>query len=98
GLPKPVCFPELAGNVVVIDGVKTLTLAKLVELKLASGITAPDRQKDLGDVQELIRAKGLGSDLATQLDESVRDQYLKLQQGIEQARSLKHRPGYRHSL
>src|SRR3954464_11193270 len=29
GLPKPVVFPPPAGNVVVIDGVKTLTLAKL---------------------------------------------------------------------
>ena len=38
-----------------IDGVKFVTLEKLIELKLASGITAPDRLKDLADVQELIK-------------------------------------------
>jgi hypothetical protein len=40
GLPKPVVFPDPADHVVVIDGVKTITLEKLIELKLASGMTS----------------------------------------------------------
>ncbi len=35
--------------------IRFVTLEKLIELKLASGMTAPDRLKDLADVQELIK-------------------------------------------
>ena len=47
GLPKPVSFPDPKSDYVVIEGVKTLSLEKLVDLKLASGMTAADRLKDL---------------------------------------------------
>jgi hypothetical protein len=86
GRPKPVSFPEPASASVEIDGVQVVTLEKLVELKLASGMTAPDRLKDLADVQELIKARGLGSDFAEKLDPYVREQYLKLWQAVESAR------------
>ena len=56
GLPKPVKFPEPAEAFVEIDGIKTLPLDKLIELKLASGLSAPHRLKDLAYVQELIKA------------------------------------------
>jgi hypothetical protein len=59
GLPKPVQFPNPDEAAVVIDGIRTLSLEKLVELKLSSGISAPDRLKDLADVQELIKIKDL---------------------------------------
>lgn len=86
GKPKPVVFPSPAENMEMIDGVRTITLRKLIELKLASGISAPDRLKDLADVQELIRLKGLGAEFAKELDESVRAKYLELQHAIVQAR------------
>jgi hypothetical protein len=89
GLPKRVEFPEPAGNVVIIDGIKTLTLEKLVELKLASGMTAPDRRKDLADVQELAKVKQLGADFARHLDESVRAEYLQIHREIEQAHTIR---------
>ena len=54
------------------------TLEKLIELKLASGMTAPDRLKDLADIQELIKIRGLTSDLAERLDPYVRNKYLEL--------------------
>ena len=54
GKPKPVSFPVPATSSTEIDGVRIVTLEKLIELKLASGMTAPDRLKDLADVQELI--------------------------------------------
>jgi hypothetical protein len=82
GKPKPVVFPAPSESVEVIDGVRTLKLEKLIELKLASGITAPDRLKDLADVQEMIKLKGLGPDFAPKLDESVRAKYRELQQAV----------------
>lgn len=85
GRPKPVSFPEPASASVEIDGVRVVTLEKLVELKLASGMTAPDRLKDLADVQELIKARGLSSDFAERLNPYVREQYLKLWEAVERA-------------
>jgi hypothetical protein len=49
-------------------------------------MTAPDRLKDLADVQELIKARGLGADFAGRLDPYVREQYLRLWEGVEQSR------------
>ena len=84
GLPKPVRFPDPSESFVVIDGIKTLTLEKLIELKLASGMTAPDRLKDLADVQELIKTKSLGPSFADKLDSSVRDKFLELQNAVQE--------------
>lgn len=82
GRPKPVAFPEPADFSLLIDGVRTISLEKLVELKLASGMTATDRLKDLADVQELIKIKRLDASFAERLDEYVRDKYLELHQGV----------------
>lgn len=86
GLPKPVKFPDPNESFVVIDGVRTVTLAKLIELKLASGMTAPDRLKDLADVQELIKIKSLDSSFAERLDSSVRGRFLELQNAVQRAK------------
>ena len=50
-------------------------------------MTAADRLKDLADVQEIIKIKGLGSEFAEKLDESVREKFRELQQAIVQARA-----------
>ena len=53
--PKPIVFPDPAVDPLIVkDGVCYVTLEKLVELKLASGISNPGRLKDLADVQSLI--------------------------------------------
>jgi hypothetical protein len=83
GKPKPVSFPEPSGNSVEIDGVRFATLEKLIELKLASGMTAPDRLKDLADVQELIKIRNLSTDFAEQLNPYVREEFLKLQDAVQ---------------
>lgn len=83
GKPKPVRFPEPAENQTEIDGIKTLTLEKLIELKLASGMTAPHRLKDLADVQELIKIKNLKADYAERLNQYVREKFLELQKAVE---------------
>ncbi len=82
GLPKPVSFPDPRSDYVIVNGVRTLSLEKLVELKLASGMTAADRLKDLADVQELIKARSLPADFAERLDPSVREKYLELHQAV----------------
>lgn len=86
GRPKPVSFPIPASASTDIDGVQIVTLAKLIELKLASGMTAPDRLKDLADVQELIKIRGLTSEFAATLNPYVREQYLQLYNAVEKAR------------
>jgi hypothetical protein len=78
GLPKPVAFPDPAGAVVEGERYRVLALPTLVELKLASGMTAPHRLKDLADVLELIRALKLSEDLAADLNPYVREKYLEL--------------------
>ena len=88
GLPKPVEFPDPAAFAVVIDGVKTVTLEKLIELKLTSGMTAGDRLKDLADVQELTKLKGLDEGFADKLGEFVRGKYIELHNAVASARNL----------
>jgi hypothetical protein len=84
GKPKPVAFPDPSAVGVERDGVRYLSLPKLIELKLASGLTNPLRLKDIVDVQELIRLLKLPSDFADQLDPSVRDKFMELWTVIQQ--------------
>jgi hypothetical protein len=86
GRPKPVAFPVPADAATEIDGVRFVTLEKLIELKLASGMTAPDRLKDLADVQELIKLRGLTADFTARLHPYVRAQFSILCHAVEQAR------------
>ena len=85
GKPKPVVFPEPNENQTEIDGIKTLVLEKLIELKLASGMTAPHRLKDLADVQEIIKIKNLPADYAEKLNPYVREKFLELQKAVEES-------------
>ncbi|HXI25591.1 MAG TPA: nucleotidyl transferase AbiEii/AbiGii toxin family protein [Pyrinomonadaceae bacterium] len=87
GKPKPVSFPNPADSSIEIDGVNFATLEKLIELKLASGMTAPDRLKDLADVQELIKFKHLARDFADKLNPYVREKYLELWNAVESGSS-----------
>jgi hypothetical protein len=78
GKPKPVSFPDPAVAGVASEAGRYLPLPKLVELKLASGMSAPHRLKDLADVVELIRIVKLPRQLAEQLDPWVRGKYDEL--------------------
>ena len=78
GLPKPVAFPDPATVAVEGERFRILSLPKLIEIKLASGMTAPHRLKDLADVLELVRAAKLPAELASSLNPYVRDKYLEL--------------------
>ena len=57
---------------------RVIALERLIELKLASGMSAPHRLRDLADVQDLIRALQLPAEFGSRLDESVRAEYRKI--------------------
>ena len=78
GRPKSVVFPDPADHARRGSRVRLLSLQKLIELKLASGISAPHRLRDLADVLELIRVTDLPLELAVDLDVSVREKYREL--------------------
>ncbi len=77
GLPKAIAFPH-PSVATRIDGIAVLPIERLVELKLASGLSNPDRMKDLADVQELIRHAGLPASLGESIDDSVRAEYARI--------------------
>ena len=85
GKPKSVKFPDPHEHKVEIDGIKTVSLEQLIELKLASGMTAPHRLKDLADVQELIKVKNLTAEYAAELNPFVRGKYLELQKAVAES-------------
>jgi hypothetical protein len=78
GKPKPVVFPSPDDVAVDFDGVHVISLPKLIELKLASGMTASNRMKDLVDVETLIARAKPSRALGEELDASVRDEYYRM--------------------
>jgi hypothetical protein len=78
GLPKPVTFPDPALASVEKEGIRWLSLPKLVELKLASGMSNAKRMKDLSDVQEIIRVLELPLEFGEQLDPFVREKFKEI--------------------
>lgn len=78
GKPKPVAFPDPATAATRGTRVALLPLPALLELKLASGMTAPHRLKDLADVLEVIRALTLPAEFSAELHPYVREKYLDL--------------------
>jgi hypothetical protein len=84
-LPKPVCFPEPEGQTVEEDDVLVINLENLIELKLASGLSATHRMRDLADVQDLIIALNLPLELKDELDKSVRPEYQRIWEAANKA-------------
>jgi hypothetical protein len=78
GRAKPVSFPDPDEVAVEQHGIRFVNAEKLVELKLASGISAEHRQRDLVDIQDLIREAKLPLEFAEKIDPSVRDMYREL--------------------
>ena len=82
GKPKPIAFPDPRDVAVEIDGIRYITLPTLLELKLASGMTNPGRFKDLGDVQEMIKALKLPREFASNLAPFVQGKFQELWDGV----------------
>src|SRR6266849_7588936 len=79
GKPRAVRFPVPHDASIERDGRRVITLPKLIELKLASGLSAEHRRlRDLADVQDLIIALNLPRDLGEQIDPSVRQEFYRM--------------------
>ena len=76
--PKPIAFPDPATVALRGKQFALLPMPRYIELKLASGMVAPHRAKDLVDVQELIQSAALPSSLADELHPWVRDKFLEI--------------------
>lgn len=85
GKPKAVAFPDPRQAAIDKENLWVIGLEKLIELKLASGLSAPHRLKDLADVQELILHLRLPLDVSKKIDPSVRAEYERLWQSAQQA-------------
>lgn len=85
GKPKPIAFPnpELVSE--ERNGIRCLQLPRLVELKLASGMSNLQRMRDLSDVVDMIRTLNLPRELADELDETVRGRYLEFWDSLQNA-------------
>lgn len=82
GKPKPVEFPVPGSDEAIIDGMRFLGLSRLIELKLASGMTNTIRMRDLADVIALIQELGLSEAFANGLNPFVRDKYVELWRAV----------------
>jgi hypothetical protein len=78
GKPKPVAFPDPREAAVAGEKYRVVSLPRLVEMKLASGMTAPHRLQDLADVLRLIGEAQLAQDFGARLDPYVRDKFQEL--------------------
>ena len=79
GLEKPVSFPAPESvSEFRTDGLPYVNLPTLIELKLASGMTAAHRPRDLDDVIQLIRANDLSLDYFESLNPFVHEKFKEL--------------------
>ena len=84
GREKPVAFPEPESVVEFgVEGIPFVSLKTLIELKLASGMTAAHRLQDMADVIQLIRANQLPVDYADQLNPYVREKFNEMWQAAQ---------------
>jgi hypothetical protein len=81
--PKPIAFPDPTTTAIRGAPFALLPVEKWIELKLASGMVAAHRLKDLADVQELIRAARLPRALADDLDPWVRGKFVELWDAVD---------------
>ncbi|MFM7291757.1 MAG: hypothetical protein ACKOHK_04855 [Planctomycetia bacterium] len=79
GRPKPVSFPAPeAVREVHDESVPYVNLVSLLELKIASGMTAAHRLQDLADAIQLIRVNSLPQSYAGRLNPFVRAKFEEL--------------------
>lgn len=84
GKAKPVSFPtpesvrEVHG-----ESLPYLNLKTLLELKIASGMTAAHRLQDLADAIQLIRINALPQDYTVELNPFVREKFSELWQSAQ---------------
>lgn len=87
GVPIHLVLPEQVGaspkRAIIIEGVTTVTLAELIDMKLRSGSANLLRAQDLADVIGLIRHHRLTSSFARHLDKTLRPTFRQLVRMIQ---------------
>jgi hypothetical protein len=66
----------------VIDGVRVVSLKDLIAIKLICGLNNRGRSKDIGDVEELVRAIPLDKRFAGKLPRDLRGPFKALVDGV----------------
>ncbi len=82
---RQIAFPTPEAVSFHSNGISFLSLPTLIELKLASGMTNPQRVKDLADVQELIKLLALPTAFSAQLTPYVRPKFEELESATQRA-------------
>lgn len=72
----------LPARLTTIDGVITVSLANLINMKLRSGLASVLRAQDLADVVALIRIRRLTSTFAARIDRPLRPEFRKLVRAV----------------
>lgn len=78
GVARGIVFPDPAAVAIEHAGRRYVSLATLVEMKVASAMTALDRPRDFDDVIRLIRSNELGEHFGDALHPYVRAKYREL--------------------
>lgn len=90
GIPVHVVTQELTGGppprVEDIDGIRTVSLADLLNMKLRSGTSDMLRAQDLADVIGLIRCRRLTGDFSSQIAKPLRATFRKLARAVGEER------------
>ncbi len=84
GIGFRIAFPDPATTAIRGTPFALLPVERWIELKLASGMVAAHRLKDLADVQELIRSAKLPVSTADALHPWVREKFLELWNAVAQ--------------
>ena len=71
-----------------MGGLRFVDLVTLIELKLASALSAAHRLKDAADVQALIAANALPREFVAELHVSVRPEFVRLWSLVDEQRRL----------
>jgi hypothetical protein len=79
---RPEQVPDAPRAYVEVDGVRTVSLADLLAMKLRSGSRNVLRAQDLADVIGLIRRHSLGPDYAARLPKDLRPEFRKLARAV----------------
>lgn len=82
-LVLPEQFGEIPDEVVEIEGISTVSLTQLINMKLRNGSENMLRAQDLADVIGLIRHHRLSSEFARHLDKNLRTAFRKFVRMIE---------------
>jgi hypothetical protein len=80
-VPKEMAKPG-TGEPIEIEGITTVDLRDLINLKLTTGMQSVLRAQDIADVIGLIRANNLRATYAGQLHKSVRAEFRKLVKAV----------------